>query len=108
MAWSAYRNAIQMAEDDFGVALKFNLRGFKVSPQDSIKFIFKTNKNDDPPLLEKEYTNIVNNVVYLKFTQADSLLFPPGSYLYSLDWYKDGVFQCNIIPSAPFKVVDKA
>lgn len=32
----------------------------------------------------------------------------PGFYTYSLDWYQDGAFLCNIIPAGEFRVVVKA
>ena len=56
----------------------------------------------------KTYTNIQNNTIDFELTDSETELLPVGVYAYSLDWYQDGAFMCNIIPSGLFKVVDKA
>ena len=53
------------------------------------------------------------NVTNLNLSMAEgdygiALPVPVGGYVYCLDWYQNGNFMCNIIPSAQFKVVDKA
>lgn len=107
MAWSVTKNSIQMAEGDFGIELPLTFSGFTPGPNDSIKFVFKAAKNGEE-ILVKEISNIKQRKVALKFTESDSAKFPVGTYVYSMDWYRNGVFRCNIILSATFKVVDKA
>lgn len=105
--WVVTRNDLQMAEGDYGIELPVTVNGTTLTEHDSLKFVFKTRKNGNT-ILEKEYSDISENTVNLEFTEAESALFPVGVYVYSLDWYQDGVFLCNIILCSPFKVVDKA
>lgn len=105
--WDASGLQIQMAEGDFGVALPVIISGAELGANDSLKFLFKTAKNG-ALILEKDFDGITDNTVQVEFTEAESALFPIGKYVYSLDWYQDGNFLCNIIPVASFTVVDKA
>ena len=98
---------LQMAEGDFGIALPVIIRGTTLTASDTIRFTFKTAVNGEL-VLEKDFSNPVNNTVQLVFSEAESSLFEVGDYVYSLDWYQSGVFMCNIIRAAIFKVVDKA
>lgn len=107
MAWKASGNTISMAEGDFGIALPGTIHGIEFSASDSIRFTFK-DVVDGHTILTKEFSNISNDTVYLILTEAESSLFSVGKYVYSLDWYQDGVFMCNIIPVGNFKVVNKA
>lgn len=105
--WAANGNNLQMCEGDWGIKLPVTVDGTTLTENDHLLFTFKTQKNGEV-LFTKEYTNIQKNTVDLEFTEAESALLPVGSYAYSLDWYQDGAFFCNIIPSAMLKVVDKA
>ena len=107
MAWEVNGHNISMAEEDFGVGIPLNLKGMTLGAQDSIKVTFKDKVNGNV-ILEKEFSNIVDNKVDIVLTEEESSLFPIGSYVYLVDWYQSGNFMCNIILSATFKVVDKA
>lgn len=104
--WRTHTNSLSMAEGDFGIRLPVTVTGVTLTASDSLKFTFKTAKNGDE-ILVKEYTP-TNNEVPLEFTEEESELFPIGGYVYSLDWYQNGLFMCNLIPCGDFVVVDKA
>lgn len=105
--WGGTYSDLRMTEGDFGLALPFTITGFTLGANDSLKFTFKQRKNG-AVLLEKTYDSITENTVNLEFTEEESALFKPGSFAYSLDWYQDGSFLCNIIESGILKVGDKA
>lgn len=105
--WEVYKHTLQMVEGDFGLALPFNIKGTTISSSDTLRFTFKDKMNGET-ILTKEYTNIQQNSASLEFTEAESALFPVGDYVYSLDWYQDGVFMGNLVKCAAFKVVEKA
>lgn len=104
--WVVNDKTISMAEGDYGIQLPGTIKGTTFTANDVIKFTFKTAKNGTT-VLTKEYTP-VNGAVNLELTEAESALFKPGSYVYSVDWYQAGNFMCNIIDVSSFKVVDKA
>lgn len=105
--WVSNGSTIQMTEGDFGIKLPFSVSGTTLSAGDSIRFTFKDNVNGTT-ILTKEYTTFTQNAADLELTEAESALFPVGAYVYNMDWFQDGNFMCNIIPTAVFKVVDKA
>lgn len=105
--WSVSRYDLQMVEGDFGIQLPITVNGTELSASDSLKLTIKSHRNGTA-IIEKDFTNISNNTVDFVLTAADSTLLPVGVYVYSLDWYQNGLFMCNIIPMAMFKVVDKA
>lgn len=107
MAWDVNGHNLSKTEEDYGVELPLELSGMTLGAQDCIRITFKDKKNGDV-ILEKEFGDIVDNTVNLVFTEAESELFPVGTYVYSLDWYQSGNFMCNIIECANFRVVDKA
>jgi hypothetical protein len=107
MAWKVTGQSLTMVEGDFGIKLPVTVSGIEFGTQDSIKVVFKTERNGSV-LLEKSFTGIAENTFDIELTEAESALFPVGAYVYTLDWYQDGNFMCNIIPCADFKVVDKA
>ena len=104
--WSYIGNNIRMAEGDFGIILPIIIKGGTFTDEDVIRITFKKAAND-AVILEKEYTPI-NNTIGLEFTEAESALFPVGTYVYTLDWYRGDVLLCNVTPLAYFKVFDKA
>ena len=104
--WNVNGKNISMAEGDFGRALPIRCRGTDLTAADKIKFTFKRSMNGTT-ILEKELA-AVDNLITLTFTEAESALFPFGQYVYSVDWYRNGSFMCNLIPVSLFKVVDKA
>ena len=103
--WAVSGNYLTMCEGDWGVQLPVTISGVTFSNNDAVKIVIK---KGDTVLITKDYDNISQNTVNLELTEAESALLPVGSYTYSLDWYQDGAFMCNIIPTAAFKVVDKA
>lgn len=107
MGWSEQGYRIEMAEGDYGIQLPVTFSGMTLTESDSIRFVFLTAKNGRV-LLEKEFTNISDNAVNLVFTEEESAIFTPRTYVYRLDWYQNGLFMCNMIPEGIFKVVDKA
>ena len=100
-------NDVSFIEGEYGIALPITLRGVEVGSSDYVKISIKTGKNGDT-ILEKEYTDITNNVVGFILTKEESARLPVGSYVYNLDWYQDNVFQGTVINGARLKVVDKA
>ena len=105
--WGVVGNNLTMTEADFGVGLKTTLKGISFSNGDSIRFTFKDKANGET-ILTKEITTVTNNQFTLILSQADSLLLPIGTYVYSADWYKEGNFMCCIVEQATLKVGDKA
>ena len=105
--WNVSGTTLIMTEGDFGIQLPVKISGATLAAGDSVKLTFKAKQNGDE-LLVKDFDSITDNTVELELTEAESALFPVGSYVYSLDWYQDGNFMCCIIPSATMKVVDKA
>lgn len=116
--WKVNGTILQMAEGDYGVALPVTVSGATLGASDTIKFTFKSALGGTA-ILEKVYAApspeplrmgeaSAPNTVNLEFTEAESALFAVGVYVYSMDWYQDGNFLCNIIPAGIFKVVDKA
>lgn len=106
MAWIVNGTDLRMSEKDFGVALPVTLSGTTLGASDTLRFTFKDAVNGET-ILTKEYTP-TNNTVQLEFTEAESDLFAPGAYVYSLDWYQNGAFMYNIVEVGAFKVGDKA
>ena len=107
MAWNVTGQNLSIVEGDFGIALPVEIGGVILGAQDSIKLTFKAAVNGEE-ILTKEFDGIIDNTVSLELMEEETALLPVGAYVYSLDWYQSGNFMCNIIPSASFKVVDKA
>lgn len=105
--WKVEGKTISMAENDFGIALPVSISGVELNQNDSIKIQIKAEING-AVLIEKNYSNIVNNTVELMLTESESALLGVGFYFYVVDWYQDGEFMCNILPQAVLKVDDKA
>lgn len=104
--WEVNGNDLTMTEEDFGIQIPFTI-DLPLTANDSIRMTFKRHRNDDP-ILEKEFTNILNQTINLEFTEEESKLLPPGNYVYRMDWYQAGVFMCNVIECAKLRVGDKA
>ena len=105
--WAVNANQLKMTEGDFGVQLPITISGPTFTQNDQIKFTLK-NKNNGSVLITKTFSSITQNTINLELTESDSSALSVGVYVYTLDWYQDGAFLCNIIPSALFEVVDKA
>lgn len=104
--WRVSGTTLTAAEGDYGIQLPVTVSGTTLTASDTLKFTFKNTVNGTT-VLEKEYTP-TNNTVELEFTASESELFIVGAYVYSLDWYQNGVFMCNLLPAGILKVVDKA
>lgn len=105
--WAVNGQDLKMCEGDFGLILPVTISGATFSAQDEVKMTIKDGMNGEV-VIEKTFGNITGNTVNLEITEAETELLPVGAYVYSLDWFQDGAFMCNIIPSAQFKVVEKA
>ena len=105
--WAVNGENLQMCEGDYGVELPITINGVTFTAQDEVLFTLK-DKANGTTVFTKTFSNIQNNKIILEISEAESALLPVGVYVYTLDWYQDGAFLCNIIPSALIKVVDKA
>lgn len=104
--WSVNGNNLQMTEGDYGLTLPITISGTELSTADTIKLTIKRTRNGDT-VFEKDMTP-TDNAVNFTITAAETALLSVGAYVYSLDWYQNGVFMCNLVPCATYKVVDKA
>lgn len=105
--WVVNGQELKMVEGDWGIQLPVQISGTTFTENDAVKFTLKNDINGTT-ILTKTFTNISQNTVNLELTESESALLAVGKYVYSLDWYQNGAFMCNIIPSALFKVVEKA
>lgn len=106
MAWRVTGLSLQMAVGDYGIDLPVTISGATFGEGDAIRFTFNSGPGAGT-VLEKTYSVIDHNTVNLFFTEAESALFRVGNYVYGMDWYKNGVFMCNVVESAQFRVVRK-
>ena len=104
--WVVNGQDLKMTEGDFGIVLPITISGVTFTNSDEIKLIIKDKANGNT-VIEKTFSDITNNTVSLEITEEETALLTVGGFVYSLDWYQNGAFMCNIIPSALFKVVDK-
>ena len=105
--WAVNGNDLRMCEGDWGVQLPITISGVTFSNNDELILTVKEKLNGTT-LITKNYTNITQNTITLEVTEVESALLKVGVYVYSLDWFQNGAFLCNIIPTAIFKVVEKA
>ena len=98
--WSVDENDITMCEGDYGVELPITLEETALGDGDYLKITIKDVMNGTEKLAV-DFTDA------LSLTSAHAEAVPVGKYVYSLDWYHDGTFLCNVIPKAKFTVVDK-
>ena len=105
--WAVTGLNLNMTEQDYGVQLPVEVRGAEFGPADTIKLVIKEKMNG-PSILEKDFTNLSENIFNLVLTQAESNSLPVGDYVYRLDWYNNGSFMDCLVERSHFKVVDKA
>lgn len=105
--WNVNGQNLTMTEGDWGIQLPVTISGTTLTASDELRLTIKTAINGET-IVSKNYSDISENTVNLELTEAESALLPVGTYVYLLDWYQSGAFMCNIIPSALFKVVEKA
>ena len=104
--WKSNGYEMTMTEGDFGIELPIKISGTTITASDEVKFTLIDEPNGNT-IIEKTFDHIVNNTFILELTEAESALLPVGVYYYTLDWYQDGAFMCNVVERARFKVVDK-
>lgn len=98
--WSVDENDITMCEGDYGIALPITVEGAELETGDYLKITVKDTMNGTEKL-NKDFTD------ELTLESSDLTNLVVGKYVYSLDWYHNDTFMCNIIPKAKFTVVDK-
>ena len=103
--WKADGNNIQMTVGDYGIKLPISVSSITVGQYDEMRFKIA---NQNAAILELTFSNISDNTIDLELTAEQSAKLRVGSYIYSLDWYQNGSFMCNLIERALFKVVAKA
>lgn len=103
--WKADGNNIQMTVGDYGIKLPISVSSITVGQYDEMRFKIA---NQNAAVLELTFSNISGNTIDLELTAEQSAKLRVGSYIYSLDWYQNGSFMCNLIERALFKVVAKA
>lgn len=103
--WKADGNNIQMTVGDYGIKLPISVSSITVGQYDEMRFKIA---NQNAAILELTFSNISDNTIDLELTAEQSAKLRVGSYIYSLDWYQNGSFMCNLIDRALFKVVAKA
>lgn len=102
--WKTSNANISMTVGDYGIDLPITVTGVQFGENDAIRFRVADGSDER---LNKVFDHISDNTFNVKLTKADSDALPVGQYRYALDWFRDHVFMCNIIPSGEFKVVGK-
>lgn len=94
-------------EGNFGVSLKFILRG-DLLPTDIIKFGIKENVNDDNYIINKTLNLTEENGKFsfeFKLTKEESDKLKEGTYVYGIKQYRDDELLNDIIDKAEFEVI---
>lgn len=99
--FDTFKNKITMTEGDYGVSLPIHFIDAGFETNDSIKVTIMV---DSDTSIEKTYTDIVDDTIDFSLTQAETNQLPVGFYLYSIEWYQDGVFKDCILEKSPFVV----
>ena len=105
--WIVSGRTITMTAGDFGVELPIEVSGTTLAAADSLTFTLKK-ADTETPVLTKTFTDIQDNTIALELTEEESESLTEGFYAYSLDWFQNGVFMCNLVSAALFMVVGKA
>lgn len=105
--WTVKNKNIRMIEGDYGIVIAFRGKGISFSAADTVKFTFKSAVNGTS-ILTKQVTGLSGNIVELYFTSSETSSLPVGQYVYSMDWYRNNAFMCNLIPSGILTVEEKA
>ena len=104
--WKVNQTNLSMVEGDYGLALPITVRGTTLAAGDSISFKVKKLSNRET-VLDKTFANSENNTFSFEITSTETARLPAGDYVYVLDWYRNGVFMCNIIRDGVFRVEAK-
>ena len=97
---------ITMTEGDYGIVLPIKINGAIINNDDILKFTVKENSNKEE-IFTKDFKIEQDNTLNFILTEEESKKFPPAVYVYSLDWYREGNFLCNLVKKALFEVEDK-
>lgn len=97
---------IIMTEGDFGLSLPITISGPVFESTDKLSLIIKKVANGTE-LLKKEYSNIEDNKFDFVLTEEETKKLSPCKYGYTLDWYRNDEFLCNIVKDGCFIVEDK-
>ena len=104
--WMTNGNNITMVAGDFGISLPVNIEGLSlVSGSDTMRITIKDSSGS--VVLTKEYSDFSENTFSFEIDESETEKLHVGAYIYGLDWYRNGVFMCNIIPKSTFVVVSK-
>lgn len=102
--WNCTGQNITMVRGDFGIELPITIGGATFAENDELRLKICRNGEE---IVSKVFDTIEQNTITLMLTEEESDLLRVGAYAYSLDWYHDDAFMCNVIPTASFKVVGK-
>ena len=105
--WVVDKMNLQMTEGDYGIALPITITGTTLGENDTVTIAIKR-IGARTPLVESSFTSIVDNEISFSLAQADTSLLPVGRYVWTMDWFSEGSFMCNIIRAGCFEVVSKA
>lgn len=106
MSLRGFGTTITMTEGDYGITLPIIINGGDIGVDDSLRITI-ISENVNEPLLTKEFTNISDNTLQFVLTKDESDKLPTGVYIYSLDWYKNDEFLCNLVRQGLFEVEKK-
>ena len=96
---------ITMVEGEFGVSLPITIVGTEMTDEDNILFTIKSADNEE--IINKPFTNIIDNTIDFALTKLDSDKLKKGYYFYSIDWFRKDEFMANIINGEIFHVKEK-
>lgn len=97
-------NTITIVQGDYGVEYRLNIVKGTPSLEDS--FLFTIKDVNGVEKVRKTYTNITSYIpVVLNKQDTNKLL--PITYYYCVDWYRNGVFQSNVVNGEKFVVKKK-
>ena len=104
--WKSNGMTIQMTVGDYGVALPITIDDVEFAAGDELLLAVKV-KSGGAAVIERTFTDITGNAVDLVLTAAEAAALNVGAYIWTLDWFRDGVLQYNIVRYGCFKVVGK-
>lgn len=96
---------ITMVEGEFGVSLPITIVGAEMTDEDNLLFTIKNADNEE--IINKQFTNIIDNTIDFVLTKLESDKLKKGYYFYSIDWFRNDEFMANIINGEIFHVEGK-
>lgn len=100
---------IGMVVGDYGIELpiEIEIEGTNIEGNDNLVMKIFKDVNEEP-LIEKTFSDVVDNTLKFKLTKDESDKLVEGYYYYTIDWFRTGSFLGNIIKEEEFIVVGKA